>query len=131
MLQRIDNLKVLLAEDNLVNQKVATVMLGKLHCEVTVAANGVEAVAKHAAEDWDLIFMDCQMPELDGFGTTRDIRAREAGGPAHLPIIAMTANAMEGDRERCLEAGMDDYIAKPVTNQELKRVLSTRAGASR
>ncbi len=121
--------RVLVVEDNVVNQKVAVLMLERLGCRVDVAANGVEAVDATARLPFDLVLMDCQMPELDGFGATRAIREREGDG-ARLAIVAMTANAMEGDRERCLEAGMDDYLEKPVTPVRLKATLAKWLGAS-
>src|SRR6185295_10162002 len=94
-------------------KRVATRMLERLGYRVEVAENGVEALAILSDKSFDLVLMDCQMPEMDGFETARAIRLRE-GAEKHTPIVAMTANAMQGDRERCLAAGMDDYIAKPV-----------------
>jgi signal transduction histidine kinase/DNA-binding response OmpR family regulator/HPt (histidine-containing phosphotransfer) domain-containing protein len=117
---------VLLAEDNDVNQRVAVKMLEQLGCTVDVAADGRRAVAAVAAAEgsrYDLILMDCQMPELDGFEATRAIRARETA-ETRTPIVAMTANAMSGDRERCLAAGMDGYLSKPVRPDELAAVVS-------
>ncbi|HPV83782.1 MAG TPA: response regulator, partial [Nitrospira sp.] len=116
--------RLLLVEDNPVNQKVACKMLEKLGYRVDVASNGQEAVAAHERMRYPLIFMDCQMPEVDGFEATALIRKME-GKSAHTPIVAMTANAMQGDRERCLEAGMDDYVAKPVRPKDLQTVLDT------
>ncbi|MFK5957080.1 MAG: response regulator [Planctomycetota bacterium] len=113
---------ILLAEDNLVNQKVAAKHLEKLGCTVEIANNGAEAVQMNQNGNYDLIFMDCQMPEIDGYRATEIIRAAETKG-THLPIIAMTANAMAGDRELCLEAGMDDYIAKPFTMEDITNVF--------
>lgn len=114
--------RVLLAEDNQVNQHLATRILGKLGCVVDVAANGSEAVHMFQRLPYDCIFMDCHMPEMDGFEATRRIRSlSRREGP--IPIIALTANAMAGDRERCLAAGMDDYISKPMHKDDIERVL--------
>ncbi len=116
---------VLIAEDNVVNQEVAVHMLEGLHCRVTVAGNGVEALAALSRTVFDLVLMDCQMPELDGFAATNEIRRRERNsGGRRLPILALTANAMEGDRERCLDAGMDDYLSKPFTRDRLAEMLA-------
>ena len=115
-------LRVLLAEDNLVNQRVAVAVMKKLGLAPALAANGQEALDASAREAYDLILMDCQMPEMDGYQATRAIRAREGGG-RRVPILAMTANAMPGDRERCLEAGMDDYLAKPIAIRDLTDAL--------
>ena len=115
--------RVLVVEDNAVNQRVAVRMLEKQGCRVDVAANGVEALEMLKALPYDLILMDCQMPEMDGFEATAEIRRREKLSGHHVPIIAITANAMQGDRERCLEAGMDSYIAKPIQLEELRKAL--------
>lgn len=114
---------VLLVEDNPVNQKVAVKMLEKLGCRVDVAGNGKEAVEEVERIRYALVFMDCQMPEMDGFEATRVIRERE-GAARHTPIIAMTANVMAEDRDNCLKAGMDDFVSKPVTTQALVAVLN-------
>src|SRR5439155_5045158 len=115
--------RVLVVEDNVINQKVAVRLLEKLGCRIDVAANGLEAVNTLARLAYDLVFMDCQMPEMDGFAATVIIRQREAHAGQHIPIIAMTANAMQGDRERCLAAGMDDYVSKPVQSNALVAML--------
>lgn len=115
---------VLLAEDNVVNQKVAVKMLDHLGLEVDVVTNGRDAVEAVKHQDYGLILMDCQMPDMDGYEATRKIRAYH-GLETHIPIIALTAHAMRGDRERCLDAGMDDYLAKPVKIPALKDMLNT------
>jgi two-component system, sensor histidine kinase and response regulator len=117
------NGRVLLVEDNPVNQRVAIRMLEKVGVRSDVAENGREAVAAVSRYAYDLVLMDCQMPELDGYAATAQIRAAEPSG-RRLPIVAMTAAAMHGDRERCLEAGMDDYLTKPITRDRLLAVLA-------
>ena len=114
---------LLVVDDNLVNQKVAVKMLEKLGYRVDVAGNGKEALLALTRHPYHLVFMDCQMPEMDGFETTRHIRSHERPG-CHVPIIAMTANAMQGNREHCLSSGMDDFVSKPVKSQDLQRVLT-------
>ncbi|MGO9272780.1 MAG: response regulator [Terriglobia bacterium] len=116
-------LHVLLAEDNAVNQKLAARLLEKHGHQVTVTANGREALAALDQESFDVVLMDVQMPEMDGFESTAAIRVREESTGRHLPIIAMTAHAMQGDQERCLAAGMDGYIAKPIKARELIDLL--------
>ncbi|HLJ30032.1 MAG TPA: ATP-binding protein [Candidatus Angelobacter sp.] len=116
-------LNILVAEDNLVNQKLALRLLEKLgHC-VVLADNGKEALVRLQEQSFDLVLMDVQMPEMDGFSATAAIRQKEQNTHAHLPIVAMTAHAMTGDREHCLRAGMDDYIAKPVNLTELNQII--------
>jgi two-component system sensor histidine kinase/response regulator len=125
-------LRILLAEDNPVNQKVAVALLRKHGHAVTVAGDGAAALAALDRDNFDLVLLDVQMPVLDGLETAGRIRERERGGSRHLPIIAMTAYAMKGDRERCLAAGMDGYIAKPVRAAELFAVIDElTAGAAR
>ncbi|RLB87900.1 MAG: hybrid sensor histidine kinase/response regulator, partial [Deltaproteobacteria bacterium] len=120
------SVRILLAEDNPVNQKLARMMLTKAGYHVETANNSKEAVEKYtaAADNYDLIFMDVQMPEMDGMeatGAIRDwenkLKAKGSNRSKRVPIIAMTANALKGDREKCLEAGMDDYIAKPIKRE--------------
>jgi CheY-like chemotaxis protein len=121
--------RVLVAEDNPVNQRVAVRMLERLGVGADVASDGREAIESFDRQPYDAILMDCQMPELDGFEATAAIRAREGHGRC-TPIIAMTASAMRGDRERCLAAGMDDYLAKPVTIENLRAVLRRWLGVT-
>jgi CheY-like chemotaxis protein len=117
-------IRTLVAEDNPVNQMVALEMLRKLGCNVELAVNGHQAVALSAEKDYDLIFMDCQMPEMDGFEATRKIREREKSSGESAVIVAMTAHAMKGDKEKCLEAGMNDYLAKPVDQRALREMVT-------
>ncbi len=114
--------RVLLAEDNPVNQRVAVRFLEKLGCTVEAVADGSAAISAAARANYDVILMDCQMPEVDGFRATQEIRARESGG-RRTPIVALTANAMKGDRERCIQAEMDDYLPKPIQLAALAAVL--------
>jgi len=115
---------VLLADDNRVNQKLASHLLRQLGCEVDVARDGVETLQLWNERPYDAIFMDCQMPGLDGYETTMRIR-QVAGRGMEIPIIAITAHSMAGDRERCLDAGMNDYVSKPLHVSDLERVLDT------
>jgi CheY-like chemotaxis protein len=116
------SLRILIAEDNAINQKVAVRMLAKIGCRADVVGDGREAVEALKQAPYDIVFMDCNMPEMDGFAATRAIRALE-GDRRHAVIIAMTANALQGDRDRVLEVGMDDYIAKPVNQKELAAMI--------
>ena len=115
--------RVLLAEDNVANQKLALLLLAKLGYEAKLAVNGLEVLRTIGEEDFDLILMDCQMPEMDGFAATREIRKREQGTGRHIPIVAMTANAMQEDRQQCMDAEMDDYISKPINRLKMKGIL--------
>lgn len=117
------NAKMLLVEDNPVNRKVAINMLEKMGCTVEIAENGLEAVEKLAENSYDLVFMDCEMPVMDGFLATAEIRRLEKESGRHIKIVAMTAKAMDGDRERCLDSGMDDYISKPISKDSLKAII--------
>ena len=115
---------VLVVEDNLVNQKVAVALLTRLGVRVDVAKDGREAVERMQAHAYDLVLMDCQMPVMNGYDATIEIRKQETA-PAHVPIIAMTADVIDGSKERALEAGMNDFVAKPVDAAELSRALRT------
>jgi len=126
----VSRLRILLAEDSLYNQKLAVGLLERKGHQVTVANNGREAVALAASEPFDLVLMDVQMPEMDGLEATRLIRAAEQQRGGHLPIVAMTAQALKGDRERCLEVGMDDYLAKPIRAHQLYAVIDALANRS-
>jgi CheY-like chemotaxis protein len=114
--------RVLLVEDNGINQKVALLMLRTLGYDAELASNGREAMSAVTSQHYDLVLMDCQMPELDGFEATRQIRSSAAQG-AQIPIVAMTANAFAEDREACLASGMNDYLAKPVRLPDLSAKL--------
>ncbi len=119
-----EGLKVLLVEDNAVNQKVAKSLLVRMGCGVDTASNGIEAIATLQQKAFDVVFMDCQMPLMDGLDATRRIRAGQAGERSQgVWILAMTAHAMPGDRERCIEAGMNDYLTKPVRMSDLQQAL--------
>lgn len=119
----VRHLRILLAEDNLVNQKLAIGVLEKLGHKVVVASNGLTTLDKLKNDDFDLVLMDVQMPEMDGLTATREIRKLESRTGGHIPIIAMTAHAMKGDRENCLDAGMDEYLSKPIRSKDLEDVL--------
>jgi signal transduction histidine kinase/DNA-binding response OmpR family regulator len=116
-------MRVLLVEDQSVNQILMRTILEKVQCSVDIAANGIEAVNKCKEVAYDLVFMDCQMPEMDGFEATRTIRALESGTGVHVAIVALTADAMQGDKDRCLDVGMDDYIFKPVKAERIYEML--------
>ena len=121
--------RILVAEDNVVNQRLAVRLLEKDGHDVVVAANGNEALAAWLRQPFDLILMDLQMPEMDGFETTFKIRCAESRSNAHIPIVALTAHAINGDRERCLNAGMDDYLSKPIRPRDLLDAVLRLTGA--
>jgi PAS domain S-box-containing protein len=116
--------RVLLAEDNAINQRVATKQLEQIGCVVTVVPTGRDAIARLRAEKYDVVLMDCHMPDVDGFMATRAIRAEEAFTGVHVPIIALTAAAMQQDQNACMEAGMDGYMTKPITTERLHGALA-------
>ncbi len=113
---------MLIVEDNPTNQRVLRLMLSKMNYDVRVASDGVQALRFLERETFDIVLMDCEMPNLDGFETTRSIRASE-GSLRRVPIVAVTGKTRERDRELCFEVGMDDYIPKPVASDELQRAL--------
>ncbi|MGR8999383.1 MAG: response regulator [Gammaproteobacteria bacterium] len=116
----LQGLRVLLAEDNPINQEIGKTMLNQMGCDVEVAVNGLDAINIFKRGKTDIILMDCMMPEMDGYSAAREIRIlEEATGNSRIPILALTANAMEGDREKCLAAGMNDFLAKPFLQQPL------------
>jgi signal transduction histidine kinase/ligand-binding sensor domain-containing protein/ActR/RegA family two-component response regulator len=121
--------RVLLADDNPINQKLAALLLGKLGCEVDVASSGLETIERFAQRSYEAVFLDCQMPGLDGYETTGRIRSSGERGRT-VPIIATTGNAMVGDRERCIAAGMNDYVTKPLSLHDLRRVLETTVASA-
>jgi CheY-like chemotaxis protein len=115
-------LKLLLVEDDPVNQQVALRMIQRLGFQARMVANGRQALEKLAHTSFDIILMDCQMPEMDGYTATREIRRRE-GSAHHTTIVGLTAHALNGDREECLKSGMDDYVSKPVSLEDLAAIL--------
>lgn len=121
--QEFSNKRILVVEDYLINQELTKELLEILGCTVDVASTGHEALELVEKQRYDLIFMDIQMPKMDGYETTKEIRQLEKGSH-HTPIVALTANALQGDREKCINAGMDDYISKPFRSSDLERVLS-------
>ncbi|NGX42524.1 MAG: Sensor histidine kinase RcsC [Chlamydiae bacterium] len=116
-------LSVLVVEDHFINQELMKEMLDRLNCSVDTAQNGQEALHQIDVKNYDIIFMDLQMPEMDGFEATREIR-KKGHGKSSVPIIALTANAMQGDRGKCLEAGMDDYLSKPFEVRDIEAILN-------
>ncbi len=126
----IEGLRALLAEDDPINRQLEKIFLQKIGLIVETASDGIEAVQKFSASDYDIVFMDCEMPGLDGFSATRKIREIENDGRRRTPIIAMTAYALSGDRDKCIEAGMDDYVSKPINVKELSEITAKRIGKS-
>lgn len=126
-----ESLSILIAEDNAVNQRLTVRLLEKRGHRVTVASNGQEALDALSRNSFDLVFMDVQMPEMDGLTATSILRERERGGDTHVTVIALTAHAMKGDQDRCLTAGMDGYLTKPIRPQELDEILSHQLNARR
>jgi two-component system sensor histidine kinase/response regulator len=124
-------LRILMAEDNPFNQRVASLILTKVGHEVTITENGREAIAALACQSFDLVLMDLQMPEMDGFQATAAIRSKEHGTGRHIPIIALTAHAMKEDRDRCLQAGMDGYVSKPIRQDKLRQAIEDCASLIR
>ncbi|MGA2420364.1 MAG: response regulator, partial [Candidatus Acidiferrum sp.] len=127
---RVRAMRVLLTEDNLVNQRLACRLLEKRGHQVVLAGNGIEALEALKKERFDLVFMDVQMPVMDGMEATTKIREKEKLTGGHLAVVALTAHAMKGDQELCLAAGMDDYLTKPIRPQELDRLLEKFAGSA-
>ena len=115
--------RVLIVEDNIVNQKVASRLLEKFGVTCDIANHGLEALDRLAVRDYDLVFMDCQMPKMDGYQATREIRAQELESDKRTNIVALTAHALEGEEERCREAGMDGFLTKPIRLAELRKVM--------
>ena len=116
-----------MAEDNYVNQRLIERLLQKMGHTVHVVDNGVKTLDALASDEYDVILMDCQMPEMDGFEATARIRALDSPSHREIPIVALTANALSGDRERCIQAGMDDYISKPIDARDLATKLAVVA----
>jgi len=121
---------ILVAEDNLINQKLTVRLLEKKGYSTAVAESGLETLALLAKYRFDMILMDVQMPDMGGIETTRVIRERENASGGHIPIVAVTANVMKGDREQCIQSGMDDYVAKPILPEEMFRVMESHLGAA-
>jgi CheY-like chemotaxis protein len=122
----------LVVEDNAVNRKVATRLLERQGHRVSLAGNGLEALSALEFSNWqfDLVLMDVQMPEMDGLEATRELRKREIARGTHIPVVALTAHAMDRDRERCLAAGVDDYLPKPIRMDELTHIISRLTATS-
>lgn len=117
-----EKIKILVVEDHFINQELMKEMLDRLECDVDTAENGREALEQVGVNEYDVIFMDLQMPEMDGLEATRKIREMQKG-KKHTPIIALTANAMQGDQKKCLDSGMDDYLSKPFEVKDIENLL--------
>jgi CheY-like chemotaxis protein len=116
--------KILLVEDYIINRELTVEMLSLMGCEVEVAVDGQEALDMHAKDSYDCILLDIQIPKIDGFDVTKYIRKQEKKDKTHTPIVALTANALESDRQKCLSVGMDDYLRKPLRAEKLEEALS-------
>lgn len=123
MSNNISNKLILVVEDNLVNQKVISAMLEKLNHSVDIVANGQQALEKVNEHRYDIVFMDCQMPVMDGYAATREIRKLEEASGTRTPVVAMTANVLSEDQGMCFSAGMDDFMAKPILLDGLKDII--------
>jgi hypothetical protein len=131
-LELLRGANILVADDNRVNQTLARMILEKAGCKITLAKDGAEAVEHALSTDFDLILMDCHMPVLDGYAATRQVREWERSHNRHTPVVAVTASAFQEDRERCKEAGMDDFVSKPFSSDELtSRCITVLANAGR
>jgi CheY-like chemotaxis protein len=126
-----DGPRALLVDDNPVNRRIGRALLESVGCRVDDAASGPEALERCERREYDIVFLDYRMPGMDGVETVTRIRAAEREGGGRLPVVAMTADAHDEDRKRCLDAGMDDYLIKPVSKSEIRRVLAQRVGAAR
>lgn len=122
--------RILVVDDSVMNQKLTVVQLQRLGFAADAVGNGVEAIAAFAQRPYDVVLMDCEMPQMDGYQATVEIRKREAGTPRRIPIVAMTAHAAAKDRERCFTAGMDHYLPKPVRLDDLQKLLSSILGGN-
>jgi two-component system sensor histidine kinase/response regulator len=118
-----DERRILVVDDSVMNQKLTVVQLQRLGLAADAVGNGLEAIAAYAQRPYDVVLMDCEMPQMDGYEATAEIRKQEAGTLRHIPIVAMTAHVAAKDRERCFTAGMDHYLAKPIRVDDLRKLL--------
>ena len=121
--KKYQGMKILSVDDDPTNQKIISNLMKKFNVRCDVAENGKDAIIAHDDNNYDLIFMDCQMPVMDGYDATRKIREKEKGSSKHTPVVAITACAMKGDKEKCIESGMDDYLTKPVNIKHIEGML--------